>query len=212
VVGRGVDIQYFSSTKRSRMTRADWGVSDDDCVILSVGRLASEKNLRLLIRAREALVRTHPQAKWVIVGDGPEKANFMAQMPGAVFTGPLSGEHLARVYASADVFAFPSLTETFGNVTLEAMASGLSVVAFDYAAAALAIDHEASGHLVPVGDENAFVHTLGRAVSLAHSQSGLRTAAQNQAAEWSWSWIAQRVERHWSELLSQKVESRELVR
>ena len=212
VVGRGVDIQYFSSTKRSRMTRADWGVSDDGCVILSVGRLASEKNLRLLIRAREALVRTHPQAKWVIVGDGPEKANFMAQMPGAVFTGPLSGEHLARVYASADVFAFPSLTETFGNVTLEAMASGLSVVAFDYAAAALAIDHEASGHLVPVGDENAFVHTLGRAVSLAHSQSGLRTAAQNQAAEWSWSWIAQRVERHWSELLSQKVESRELVR
>jgi glycosyltransferase involved in cell wall biosynthesis len=212
VVGRGVDIQYFSSTKRSRMTRADWGVSDDDCVILSVGRLASEKNLRLLIRAREALVRTHPQAKWVIVGDGPEKANFMAQMPGAVFTGPLSGEHLARVYASADVFAFPSLTETFGNVTLEAMASGLSVVAFDYAAAALAIDHEASGHLVPVGDENAFLHTLGRAVSLAHSQSGLRTAAQNQAAEWSWSWIAQRVERHWSELLSQKVELRELVR
>jgi glycosyltransferase involved in cell wall biosynthesis len=110
------------------------------------------------------------------------------------------------------VFAFPSLTETFGNVTLEAMASGLSVVAFDYAAAALAIDHEASGHLVPVGDENAFVHTLGRAVSLAHSQSGLRTAAQNQAAEWSWSWIAQRVERHWSALLSQMVESRELVR
>jgi glycosyltransferase involved in cell wall biosynthesis len=212
VVGRGVDIQYFSSTKRSRMTRADWGVSDDGCVILSVGRLASEKNLRLLIRAREALVRTHPQAKWVIVGDGPEKTHFMAQMPGAVFTGPLSGEHLARVYASADVFAFPSLTETFGNVTLEAMASGLSVVAFDYAAAALAIDHEASGHLVPVGDENAFVHTLGRAVSLAHSQSGLRTAAQNQAAEWSGSWSAQRVERHWSELLSQKVESRELVR
>lgn len=211
VVGRGVDIQYFSSSKRCRMTRADWGMADGDCVILSVGRLASEKNLRLLIRARETLARTHPHAKWVIVGDGPEKASFMAQMPGAVFTGPLSGEPLARVYASADVFAFPSLTETFGNVTLEAMASGLSVVAFDYAAAALAIDHEASGHLVPVGDENAFIHTLSRAVSLVHAQSGLRTAAQNQASEWSWSWIAQRVERHWAELLQHKTDVQELV-
>jgi len=92
------------------------------------------------------------------------------------------------------------------------MASGLAVVAFDYAAAALAIDHEASGYLVPLGDENAFVHTLGRAVALAHSQSGLRTAAYNQAAEWSWSWIAQRVERHWFELLEHKAETRELVR
>jgi glycosyltransferase involved in cell wall biosynthesis len=212
VVGRGVDVQHFSSTKRCRLTRAEWGTTDGDCVVVSVGRLASEKNLRLLIRAREALARTHPNAKWVIVGDGPEKAHFMAQMPGAVFTGPLSGEHLARVYASADVFAFPSLTETFGNVTLEAMASGLAVVAFDYAAAALAIDHEASGYLVPVGDENAFVHTLGRAVTLANSQSGLRTAAQNQAAEWSWSWIAQRVERHWTELLHHKADTREVVR
>ncbi len=211
VVGRGVDIQHFSTSKRCRMTRADWGVADSDCVVLSVGRLASEKNLRLLIRAREALAKTHPHAKWVVVGDGPEKAHVMAQMPGAIFTGPLSGEPLARVYASADVFAFPSLTETFGNVTLEAMASGLAVVAFDYAAAALAIDHEASGYLVPVGDENAFVHTLGRAVALAHSQSSLRTAAHNQAAEWSWSWIAQRVERHWFELLEHKADTRELV-
>lgn len=207
VVGRGVDVHHFSSSKRCRMVRADWGVTDGDCVILSVGRLASEKNLRLLVRARKALAQTQPNAKWVIVGDGPEKANVMAQMPGAVFTGPLGGEDLARVYASADVFAFPSLTETFGNVTLEAMASGLSVVAFDYAAAALAIDHEASGRLVPVGDENAFVHTLGRAVSLAHAQSGLRTAAQNQAADWSWTWIAQRVERHWLELLKHKTQA-----
>jgi glycosyltransferase involved in cell wall biosynthesis len=108
------------------------------------------------------------------------------------------------VYASADVFAFPSLTETFGNVTLEAMASGLAVVAFDYAAAALAIDHEANGYLVPVGDENAFIHTLGRAVAKVHAQSGLRTAAENQAAEWSWAWIAQKVERHWAALLKEK--------
>jgi glycosyltransferase involved in cell wall biosynthesis len=206
VVGRGVDVQQFSPSKRCSEIRAQWGVADDDTVILSVGRLASEKNLRLLIRAREAVARTHPNAQWVIVGDGPEKAHFMAHMPGAVFTGPLSGEPLARVYASADVFAFPSLTETFGNVTLEAMASGLAVVAFDYAAAALAIEHEATGYLVPVGDENAFIHTLGRALTQVHARSGLRTAAQHQAAKWSWLWIAQRVERHWEDLLKNKSE------
>jgi glycosyltransferase involved in cell wall biosynthesis len=201
VVGRGVDTQYFSANKRCRFTRADWGMSDADVVIVTVGRLASEKNLRLLVRARESLVRSHPNAKWVIVGDGPEKASFMAQMPGAHFTGALTGEPLARAYASADVFAFPSLTETFGNVTLEAMASGLAVVAFDYAAAAMAIDHEDSGYLVPVGDENAFINTLTRAVSLVHAQSGLRRAAQNQAVHWSWAWIAQRVESHWAQAL-----------
>jgi glycosyltransferase involved in cell wall biosynthesis len=204
VVGRGVDTQYFSASKRCRVTRADWGMSDEDVVIVTVGRLASEKNLRLLVRARESLARSHPNAKWVIVGDGPEKASFMAQMPGAHFTGALTGERLARAYASADVFAFPSLTETFGNVTLEAMASGLAVVAFDYAAASMAIDHEDSGYLVPVGDESAFIHTLARAVSQVHSQSGLRRAAQNQAVHWSWAWIAQRVEAHWAQALKSR--------
>ncbi|MFM2074734.1 MAG: hypothetical protein RJB34_1039 [Pseudomonadota bacterium] len=212
VVGRGVDIGHFSASKRCASTRAEWGVAQDDVVIVSVGRLASEKNLRLLVRAREALARTHPTAKWVVVGDGPEKAAFMARMPDAVFTGALRGEDLARVYASADVFAFPSLTETFGNVTLEAMASGLVVVAFDYAAAALAIAHQSNGYLVPVGDENAFVHTLGHAVSSAHAQHDLRRAAQQQAAQWSWSWIAQRVESHWQSLLSGKQAEVEVVR
>jgi len=80
------------------------------------------------------------------------------------------------------------------------------VVAFDYAAAALAIEHEATGYLVPVGDENAFIHTLGRALTQVHARSGLRTAAQHQAAKWSWLWIAQRVERHWEDLLKNKSE------
>ena len=106
--------------------------------MLHVGRLSPEKNLTLLAEAWEQVSAQNTSGRklhLVIVGDGPSRAELQRRLPNAVFTGALTGEPLAAAYASADVFVFPSLTETFGNVVTEAMASGLAVCAFDTAAA-----------------------------------------------------------------------------
>lgn len=126
VLPRGVDIAAFSPRYRSDAVRRQWGVLPDQVVFLYAGRLAPEKNLLRLA----ALTRALPESRLVVVGDGPYRAALARRLGGAVsFTGYLHGEELAAAYASADVFAFPSLTETFGLVVLEAMASGLPVLA-----------------------------------------------------------------------------------
>ncbi|MGA9342499.1 MAG: glycosyltransferase family 1 protein [Rhodanobacteraceae bacterium] len=157
VLRRAVDVELFHPMRRDRSLRAAWGVGTADPVLLQVGRIAPEKNLALAVKAFRAIQRRQPQARLVMVGDGPDRGALAAQNPDVVFTGALRGDDLARCYASADVFLFPSLTETFGNVTLEAMASGLAVVAFDYAAAREMIVDASSGVLVPFGDADAFV-------------------------------------------------------
>ena len=136
IVGRGVDTTTFHPGRRSDALRRSWGAGPADLVALVVGRLAPEKNVPLAVRAYRAMAEVRPGTRLVLVGDGPERARLQAALPEAVFTGMLRGDALAAHYASADVFLFPSLTETFGNVTLEAMASGLAVVAYDDAAAA----------------------------------------------------------------------------
>ncbi len=157
IVGRGVDDDLFHPRRRSRMLRAAWGCRDDELVAIYVGRLAPEKNLALFAKAVGAMQTVHPRLRVVVVGDGPEAAALRHAHPGFAFAGMRVGEDLAAHYASADVFLFPSTTETFGNVTLEAMASGLAVVAYDYAAAREYVRHGESGLLVPFGDEAAFV-------------------------------------------------------
>ncbi len=132
VIARGVDTALFDPARRDPRLRASWGAGPDDVVLLHVGRLAAEKNLPAVLAAYEKV----GPAKLVLVGDGPMRRELQARYPGVAFAGTRSGEDLAAHYASGDVFLFPSLTETWGNVTLEAMASGLAVVAFDYAAAA----------------------------------------------------------------------------
>ncbi|MBW8758784.1 MAG: glycosyltransferase family 1 protein [Burkholderiales bacterium] len=134
-VARGVDTRRFDPARRSEALRAQWGAAHDDLVVTCVGRLAPEKNLATLVTAFDAIRRQQPRAKLVLVGDGPMRKELQARCPHAVFAGQRLGEDLAAHYASADLFLFPSITETFGNVTTEAMASGLAVVAFDYAAA-----------------------------------------------------------------------------
>ena len=125
LMARGVDAGLFNPAKRSQALRENWGLDADDIAVLHVGRLAAEKNLTLLQPCLQALQNTHPQRRLrlVVVGDGPQRAALEQQMPDAVFCGAQRGEALAEHYASGDLFLFPSLTETFGNVVLEAMAS-----------------------------------------------------------------------------------------
>jgi len=149
VVARGVDTRLFDPARRSDDLRRTWGAGPETPVVLHVGRLAPEKNLGALVAAFEAMRARAPQARLVLVGDGPAANWLRARCPDAVFAGMRGGDDLAAHYASGDVFLFPSLTETYGNVTLEAMASGLAIVAYDYAAAAEHLVHETSALLAP---------------------------------------------------------------
>lgn len=163
VVGRGVDTQLFSSNKRSHAVRASWGVSEQTRVLLSVGRLSPEKEVGLIIETYKKMLDQGIQNMvLVIVGDGPDRVHLekLAGAARVIFTGSLVGEALAQVYASADIFIFPSQVETFGNVVLEALASGLPVLAYDYACAKLHVRPEQTGWLIPFGNQSAFILAL----------------------------------------------------
>jgi len=180
VVPRGVETQLFSPTKRDAALRAQWGVQGDSPVMLYVGRIAVEKNLQLVIKTYQAAKQLLPGLRLVMVGDGPMRAELeQAQDKGIIFAGFRTGEDLARHYASADVFVFASKTETFGNVTLEAMASGLAVVAFDHAAAGDIIRNGVNGMLADPESEPSFVMA---AQSLLNAPENLRAIGLRAAA------------------------------
>lgn len=194
VLTRGVDTHRFHPAHRCDALRASWGAGPDDPVVLHVGRIAAEKNLSVLGDACAAIERTLPRARLVIVGDGPQRSELQARLPHAVFTGQQRGEALARHYASADLFVFASLTETFGNVTTEAMASGLAVAAFDHAAAGQLVEPGVQGLLAAPGDGAAFV---AHAVSLAGDLPRCREmgrAARQRAEGLGWDAIVTRFE------------------
>lgn len=194
VVARGVDTALFTPARRSDAVRAGWGAAPGDPVVLHVGRLAPEKNLDPVVGAFEKIRRIEPRAKLVFVGDGPARTGLQARCPDAVFAGMRTGEDLAAHYASGDVFLFPSLTETFGNVTVEAMASGLAVVAYDYAAAAEYIDHASNGLLVGYDDPVEFVR---QSVALVEDRARIRefgARARQTAQQLAWSRVVEQFE------------------
>lgn len=157
VLSRGVDTQLFHPGRRSSALRASWNAREHDPVVIFVSRIAPEKNLDLALQAFAALRRHRPDAQMIFVGDGPLREKLARQHPECHFVGTRRKEDLAQHYASADLFLFPSLTETFGNVVGEALASGLPVVAFDYAAAHDLIVSNDNGRRIPLGDNAAFI-------------------------------------------------------
>jgi glycosyltransferase involved in cell wall biosynthesis len=194
VVGRGIDHQSFSPEMRSAALRADWGAGDGDPVLLYVGRLAAEKNVALALRAFDAVRQRVPRATLVVVGDGPLQGRLRAAHPAVRFAGPRRGADLARHYASADLFLFPSLTDTFGNVVLEALASRLLVVAFDDAAANAHMRSGSNGLLAAPGDEAAFIDAALEAATGLFAFDTLRDAARATAVTLGWDRIVQEFE------------------
>ena len=187
VVARGVDTHLFNPHRRSVELRASWGAAARDPVVLYVGRIAPEKNLPLLLTSFAMMKRQDPKVRLVLVGDGPASASLRRQHPEVVFAGMRTGEELAAHYASGDLFLFPSTTETFGNVTVEAMASGLAVAAYDYAAAREHIVHGESGLLAPFGDARAFESIGGELVADAARTRMLGRNARLAAERIDWS-------------------------
>ncbi len=197
VLGRGVDTQLFSPERRDPVLRRQWQGShapQDPPVALHVGRLAPEKNLDLLIASFQAMRLENPALVAVIVGDGPERNRLEKALPWAVFVGMQRGEALATHYASADLFIFPSLSETFGNVVLEAMASGLTVVSFDYAAGNRLIVDRHSGYLTPLRDDDAFIATACHASRALSADIGRQ--ARVTALQHDWHAITHAFEQH----------------
>jgi glycosyltransferase involved in cell wall biosynthesis len=163
---RGVDATRFDPARRSHEVRRRWA-PDADVILLFVGRLAPEKRTGLLLEAfRELQDRSGPRLGLLVVGDGPDRDALEAQaVPGVVFTGFRTGAELADLYAAADLFAFPSDTETFGNVVLEAMASGLPVVTADQGGVVDSVTPGVTGALFPAGDRRALTRELERLIA-----------------------------------------------
>ncbi len=192
VLSRGVDTKLYFPDRRDASLRAEWGATENTIVFAFVGRVASEKNIELAIASFRRAAESAADSLLVIVGDGPERKRLEAENPDIVFAGMRKGEDLARHYASSDVFLFPSITETFGNVVTEAMSSGLAVVTFDYAAGReLIIDGE-NGYLAKYGDSAGFQK---RAVDLANmgleKLAGVRNEARETALAVSWNKVVE---------------------
>ncbi|WP_053213310.1 glycosyltransferase family 1 protein [Pseudomonas sp. Q12-87] len=196
LLSRGVDSQLFHPVRRSASLRESWGLGDDDIAVIHVGRLAPEKNLGLLQRSFDTLRKAFPglKMKLVVVGDGPQRGALEQALPDAIFCGPQRGEALACHYASGDVFVFPSLTETFGNVVLEALASGLGVVAYDQAAAAQHIRHGHNGVLAMPGDEEAFCDAARWLLEERETLRCVRLNARQHASRQGWAAVIEQFE------------------
>ena len=176
-VARGVDTELFNPAQRSQALRRQWGLQEEDLAVLYVGRVAAEKNIDLAVRAFRRVQLLNPRAKFVLVGDGPVRQRLQRENPDFIYCGMQRGEELARHYASADLFVFPSLTETFGNVLIEALASGLPAVAFDYAAAKRHVRDHYNARSVPPENDEAFL----RAAADLATQAGVRRSLGAQA-------------------------------
>jgi len=186
VMARGVDTNLYSPVRRSPELRRHWNMGDSDLAVLYVGRLAAEKNLRMVVKSFTAIRAQRPEAKLVFVGDGPMQDKLRQECPDAVFCGSRRGEDLAAHYASGDLFLFPSLTETFGNVTTEALASGLAVVAYAHAAAAEVIDNGYNGITVAAGDENAYLEAAAALAAHPERLNVVRSRAATSMQHFDW--------------------------
>jgi glycosyltransferase involved in cell wall biosynthesis len=157
---RGVDREQFNPGRRSMAWRRERGIGDEEMVVAFLGRLVLEKGLDVFADVIDATRAKGTSLKVLAIGDGPARGFFQERLPDAIFTGQLTGEELATALASADVFFNPSITETFGNVTLEAMACALPVVAAAASGARSLVQNGVTGRLSRPGNIGAFADAL----------------------------------------------------
>lgn len=196
VVARGVDMRQFSATQRRNSLRTHWGVTSTALAVIYVGRLAAEKNIDLVLRTFDSIRLWHPDSRLILVGDGPLRREIEEYYPHAIFAGMRHGADLAAHYASADLFLFPSLTETYGNVVTEALACGLPVVAYCRAAAAELIRDGINGMLAAPGDEEGYERAARELASSLRTEANREAygrQAADSVAELDWQAISQRM-------------------
>lgn len=209
---RGVDSALFNPDKRDLGWRREIGFSDDQIVVAFVGRLVLEKGLNLFADAFNLAQQDTPKLGALIVGDGPERAAFEHMLPHGVFVGYQQGAGLARAYASADIFFNPSITETFGNVTLEAMASGLPSICARAAGSTSLVEDAKTGFLA-APDAAGFAEKLTRLGADPALRGQLGANARARSAEFSWDAVLSELVGHYREAIkSDAASSRKTAR
>jgi glycosyltransferase involved in cell wall biosynthesis len=200
---RGLDAERFSPALRSGEERARWA-AEGESLVLYVGRLVADKDLRVLALALESARGQGARLRCVFAGDGPLRNELQKRLPQDHFPGFVRGQALARLYASADLFAFPSPNETFGNVVLEAMASGLPVLAVAAGGPSDLVVHGHSGWLCPPGDSEAFARALERLCNDRGLRQGLAKAGLGRAGGYHWRAVHGRLLDSYRQVLGQQ--------
>ncbi len=185
VWGRGVERRLFDPARRSLAFRRAHGIGDDELALLFFGRLVVEKGVDIFVETVRRLENQGVPVRPLVVGEGPARSRFAA-LPGAVLTGHLAGEALGTAVASADIVLNPSRTEAFGNVVLEAMASGLAIVSADAPSARALVAPGRSGLLVAAQDAAAYAAAVRGLALTPALRRRLGGAARTASAQWSW--------------------------
>eukprot|EP00730_Choanoeca_flexa_P011275 TRINITY_DN24273_c0_g1_i1.p1 TRINITY_DN24273_c0_g1~~TRINITY_DN24273_c0_g1_i1.p1 ORF type:complete len:539 (+),score=97.84 TRINITY_DN24273_c0_g1_i1:52-1617(+) len=210
---RGIDLGLFNVQRRDADLRRAWGADDDTVVLLTVCRLVWEKNLQEIIDTIKILLKQGESFKAVVVGEGPARASMQAQLPEAIFTGFRGGTNLSMAFASADLFFFPSLTETWGAVTLEAMASGLPVIVADAPGSKELVQNGETGFLVKPGRPQRWANAITRLLHDDELRKGLGARALSKVAKtqgFTWERATNMIVGHYSDLLNANVRYKEL--
>jgi len=201
---RGVDREIFHSGRRDMAWRRSLGFGDDEVVIGFLSRLVMEKGLDVFSDAIDELNRRGIRHRLLIIGEGPAQDWFQTRLPDAVFTGFLGGADLARGVASMDVLFFPSVTETFGNVTLEGMACGIPVVAAQATGSESLVEDHVCGRLIRPGAVHAYAEALRAYIADPALRAAHGKAGEARSMDFSWDRINQAVADTYARLIRQK--------
>lgn len=202
---RGIDCNLYTPKKRSHQVRDRYGITAP-LLLLYVGRIAPEKDINTLALAMQQLPESmQSQVHWLVVGDGPLLPEMRTQAPHNVtFTGYKHGEELAQLYASADLFVFPSSTETFGNVVLEAMASGLPVLAVNEGGVKDLITPGRNGMIVEPRSPDAFIREICASIEHPHKLAAMGYEGRQLALDRSWESIFDGLIHDYEEILEHR--------
>ncbi len=195
LLSRGIDGDCFSPANRDPALRAQWGAAEADPVVLHVGRMAPEKNYDLLFKIYDRMRAANPRLRFVLAGEGPVKARLMQAHPECLFAGFFTRAEIGRYYASADIYIHASLSETFGNVLTEAMASGLAVAGFDYAAGRQFVRSGENGLLAPCDEPDTLTAAAVQLATDVEMREALRREARLGFEQQSWANVIGRFER-----------------
>ncbi len=209
---RGVEMSLFNPERRSMQWRRDLGIADDEVVVTFISRLVWEKGLSVFVDVINGLKDRGIAHRSVIVGDGPARAELEEQLSDTLFLGHQKGEALATAYASSDIFFFPSETETFGNVTLEAMASGLPAVCANATGSRSLIRDGVTGFLAEPRNAASFLEPVSRLIQDKELRIGMGQLALKRAKQYDWPVILQRINGYYDELLREKATKKEALR
>ena len=201
---RGVHVDLFTPEKRSISWRNQLGIDEDEVVITLVSRLVWEKGLDIFAEVLESLTERGIPHRSIVVGDGPAREKLEARLQNTLFLGYQRDDDLATAYASSDIFLFPSETETFGNVTLEAMASGLPAVCADATGSRSLIRDGITGYLATPGNVRSFLHYIERLTLDPTLRQTVGRMARKRAMEFAWPVILSKIDGYYDTLLGQK--------